>query len=346
MCPYSSKTNEYDLSVVIAAYNEEAIINENIHRIVRELKTKPDVKWEIICVDDGSKDQTGPILDRLSEEIPGLKSIHHRRNFGQGRALRTAFNICKGTYIVTLDADLSYGPAYIYRLIDALLENRAEIALASPYMKGGTVRNVPFYRHFLSRVGNFYLARMSSYAISTSTCVVRAYHQDLLNHLQLTSDGMELQLEILMKASTNGFRVCEIPAHLEWSEVKGKKDGNRRVSKMKIMVLIIFSWLLIIPGGYMATALAIRFGIFMGMYASGGFFQAISNSLRDLIALYGHSTVFAVVCLLFGTQTLAFSLILLQNKFHFEEISRHIQVLNFKISSRNAPDKDSGDSYL
>ena len=328
-----------ELSVVIAAYNEEPVITKNLRHIVDELSKRPNVLWEMICVDDGSTDNTGILMDDFASKNPRVHVFHHRRNFGQGRALRTAFDQCRGDVIVTLDADLSYGPEYIFQLMDTLRDKNVEIALASPYAKGGTVRNVPFYRHFLSRYGNLYLAKMSRYPISTSTSVVRAYRRDVMDTLDLTSDGMELQLEILMKAHMMGFRVFEIPACLEWSDDKAVKADFRRVSKMRILrtvrlyllmgwlqrpayFFIILSWLLIIPGAYMAFTVALVTFRILAEKIPLGVAKALEVTLKELVTDYYQNIVFSSAFLLIGILSFAFSLILLQNKFYFEELYR------------------------
>jgi glycosyltransferase involved in cell wall biosynthesis len=334
----SGKTQ--DISVIVAAYNEEPVILKNLHRIVQELSSRPEIDWEIICVNDGSQDRTGELMDEFAAKDHRVHVLHHRRNFGQGRALRTGFDCCRGDIIVTLDADLSYGPEYIFRLADALDKNtNVEIALASPYTKGGTVRNVPSYRYILSRFGNFYLARMSHYPISTSTCVARAYRREVLDNLSLTSDGMELQLEILMKSSMMGFRVCEVPAHLEWADDKVAEADFRRVSKMRILrtirlyllmgwlfkpasVFILLSLLLILPGAYMALILSLRTASLIWKHLPSGFLQAISLGLQEVFATYTYSLVFCGGFLLIGIQIFAFALLVLQNKYYFEEIYR------------------------
>ncbi len=330
---------EVQLSVVLAAYNEESVIGGNLQRILSELNTRPEVAWELICVDDGSDDRTGRIMDDFAAKVPGVTVHHHRRNFGQGRALRTAFDICRGEIVVTLDADLSYGQQYIFSLYDAVMAENVEIALASPYTKGGTVRNVPFYRRLLSRAGNWYLARMSNYPISTSTCVVRAYRREVLDGIVLTSDGMELQLEVLMKASLNGYKVCEVPADLAWAEEKVAEADFRRVSKMRIlrtirlyllmgwlarpaMVFIFVSLLALLTGGYMTLILSYRIAVAIFRHMHQGFFQAVSSALQETFALYTYSFVFCGGLLFFGILVLAFSLLLLQNKFYFEELYR------------------------
>jgi glycosyltransferase involved in cell wall biosynthesis len=340
-----------EISVIIAAYNEEPVIAENIKRVVREMEQRPAVRWELLCVDDGSADLTGGIMAQAAAADPRIRSYHHRRNFGQGQALRTGFAKCRGGTIVTLDADLSYGPEYIYQLVDALDRERAEIALASPYTKGGTVRNVPFYRHFLSRMGNLYLARMSHYNISTSTCVVRAYRREVLDSVALTANGMELQLEVLMKASMMGFRVTEVPAHLEWADDKVAGADLRRVSKMRILntirLYLLMGWLSrpallfvllastsLLLGGYMAVVLSFRFFQEFVAQLDHGVAAAVSLALEGIFRNDTYSVVFSSIFLLFGTQLLAFSLLMLQNKFYFEEIYRLTQRL---LQSEYAP---------
>ncbi|HEY3418637.1 MAG TPA: glycosyltransferase family 2 protein [Armatimonadota bacterium] len=327
------------LSIVVAAYNEEAVIAGSLSRIAQAAAARPGVSWELLCVDDGSTDQTGRLMEEFAAENAHVQVLHHRRNFGQGRALRTAFDLCRGEVIVTLDADLSYGPEYIYLLFDTLLRENVEIVLASPYAKGGSVRRVPFLRHLLSRLGNSYLARMGHYRISTSTCVVRAYHRDVIDSLVLTSDGMEAQMEILIKASMLGFRVCEVPAHLEWPETKLAGKAHRRSSKMQIArtmrlylllgwlarpakLFAVLSLLLLVPAVYMAVALTIRVCRYIAVNMASGLSQAISVALHEVFTKYTYSVVFCFGLLLVGLQVLAFSMLMLQNKYYFDELYR------------------------
>lgn len=332
-----------DLSVIIAAYNEEAIIEKNIKRIIDELLSRPSINWEIICVNDGSSDHTGEIIDRLSRKNEHFRVIHHRRNFGQGRALRTAFNSSLGDIFITLDADLSYGPEYIYQLMDSLAEKKADIVLASPYMKGGKVVNVPFHRHFLSRYGNLYLGKMSGNQIATSTCVVRAYRKEVIDQLALNSDGMDMLIEILNKANLMGFRICEIPARLEWAlpeSTPSVKKAPKRVSKMKItqtirqylmlgwlarpaLLFILLSLFLILPGLYMALFITVRIlFVINARIQTDGLLWAISNGMNQVFTEFTYSVVISVSLLAIGILVFAFSLLILQNQYYYEELMR------------------------
>ncbi len=350
------RREKVDLSVVVAAYNEETIIRQSIQQIIDELSVRPDVKWELICVNDGSKDLTGEYLEEIADCAPQLHIYHHWRNFGQGRALRTAFSKCNGSTIVTLDADLSYGPHYIYLLSDTLIESKADISLASPFSDGGEVNNVPFHRHFLSRWGNRYLAKMSHYDISTSTCVVRAYRKEVIDNLYLSSDGMELQLEILMKAAMLGYKVCEVPAELVWNSVKMEENKTKRVSKMKLLqtmrLSLLMGWLsrpaylFIVPsilflliGGYMMAFLLFRVFSATWRLIDKGFIVALSEGLREIFSVYTYSFAVSGVLLLFGFQVLASAFLFIQNKFYFEELYRITQSIEVeKIKIRGGSD--------
>ena len=332
--------NDVYLSVIIAAYNEESIIANNITQIIAELESRSGVNWEIICIDDGSIDKTGRLLDDLASSEERLHVFHHRRNYGQGRALRTGFSKAQGKVIVSLDADLSYSPKYIWRLVDTLQAESVEIALASAYMRGGKVLNVPFVRKILSYAANRYLSFMLPFRISTSTCVVRAYRREVLNTLILTSDGMEILVEILVKAHIAGFRISEIPADLIWQPSPSFSIAPRRISKMRkvhslqnylfmglisnpAILFLILSFIPLSVGVYMVLILFIRVAQSILHNLSIGFVSAISLGFQTIFKQYTYSVVFSGAFLFIGIQIFAYSFIILQNKYYFEETLKY-----------------------
>ncbi|MBI4665143.1 MAG: glycosyltransferase family 2 protein [Nitrospinae bacterium] len=344
------------ISVVIAAYNEEGIIRQSVLKTLDYLRNEIAGSWELIVVNDGSADGTGAILDEMAKTETDLVVLHHLHNYGQGRALRTGFAQCHGDVIVTLDADLSYGPQYIKILTGSLKDKRVDIALASAYAKGGTVRNVPYYRLFLSKWGNYYLARMSQYSISTSTCVVRAYRREVIDSLFLTADGMELQLEILMKSAMMNFKVSEEPAELAWDMDKLMEADFGRVSKMRIFrtialylkmgwlfrpayIFIIASLLLLGPGLYMAFYLALfRLAPTFMEHLGSGLSVAVSVSLAENLTKYAYSFGLSAALIIFGFQLFIFGMLMMQSKFYFDELYRLGQQIIFD-NRRNREDK-------
>lgn len=321
------------LSVVVAAYNEETVIRQNAQTITDYLKSEIDETWELILVDDGSSDATGDIISELAAAEPRIIAVHHKHNYGQGRALRTAFKICRGEVIVTLDADLSYSTDHIRPMLEALQQEHADIVLLSPYMKGGTTENVPTKRLILSKIANRYLSAMGALDVATLTCVVRAYQRETLDALFLSCDGPEILIEVLVKASNLNFKVVEIPGHLHW---RNEGDGRRR-SKMRIarsiglytkfgwlwrpsMVFIALAALCLAPGLFMACALLFR--VYEALVLSiekFGLSLAFSNSLSSVFATYPYSFVICGGLLIIGLQCLAFGTIVMQSKANHDD---------------------------
>jgi hypothetical protein len=115
-------------------------------------------------------------------------------------------------------------------LLEALEREQADIALASPYMRGGSIVNVPLLRRVLSREANRLLS-MAAGRFSTFTCMVRAYRVSVLKSLSFTSDRMAAIPEILLAAMKRRLRIVEVPATLTWSEERRSSGGRLNVSR-------------------------------------------------------------------------------------------------------------------
>ena len=206
------------VSLVLPAYNEEAIIEKNLTCLCQYMKSLEDrYRWEIIIVNDGSTDNTGQLADKFAATKDNVYVLHHGTNMRLGCALRFAFEHCRGDYVVTMDIDLSYAPEHIDRLLTAIVENRPQIVIASPYMVGGKISNVPWMRRKLSRWANRYLSLTAKGGLHTLTGMVRAYDRNFLSTLNLKASDMEINTEILFKAQLLGARILEVPAHLDWT---------------------------------------------------------------------------------------------------------------------------------
>jgi glycosyltransferase involved in cell wall biosynthesis len=229
------ETKKQMVSIVIPGYNEEAMILPNLTIICNYMKgLEGKFDWEIIFVNDGSKDQTGKLADDFARENPRVKVCHHIVNLNLGNALKTGFNNAKGDYTVVLDLDLSYGVEHIEKIVDTLITTQAHVVIASPYMKGGKVTAVPFMRAFLSRCVNRFMRLAAQEKFHTYTGMVRGFRTDFIQNLNLKTKDYEVNPEILYKAMILRARIVEIPAHLDWTEqnkLKGKRTSNMRILK-------------------------------------------------------------------------------------------------------------------
>ncbi|NNF96737.1 MAG: glycosyltransferase family 2 protein, partial [Halobacteria archaeon] len=158
------------VSLVLPAFNEAAIIEKNLHRLSEYMKTlESEYQWEMIIIDDGSTDNTGELAKSFAQHRDNVLVLSHITNFGLGQAFRFAFNNCNGDYIITLDTDLSYAPEHIKALLTKIHETGAKIVIASPYMKGGRITNVPWLRKNLSVWANRFLSVTAEEHLSTLT---------------------------------------------------------------------------------------------------------------------------------------------------------------------------------
>src|SRR5690606_14968321 len=139
------------ISIILPCYNEEAILSTTLDTVINYLEIRNSkYRWEILIINDGSKDKTGMIADEYAERRPEIRVIHHPVNLNLGRALQTGFRHAKGEVIVVLDVDLSYSVDLIEELVDKLFNTYSDIVIASPYMPGGKTTAIPFGRRIMS----------------------------------------------------------------------------------------------------------------------------------------------------------------------------------------------------
>ncbi len=222
------------VSVILPCYNEEAILELNLNTIIQYLESKSDkYKWEVLIINDGSKDRTGIIADNFEKGNSSVRVIHHPTNLNLGNALKTGFKNSKGQIIVVMDIDLSYSIDHIEKMVDKLIETSSDIVIASPYMKGGKVTAVPFSRKMMSLWVNEFMRIAAQDKYHTYTGMVRAYKKDFIQSVNLKTKDYEINPEILYKAMILRARIVEIPAHLDWTEQN--KFAGKRKSSMKVL---------------------------------------------------------------------------------------------------------------
>lgn len=222
--------SDVELSLIIPAHNEFAIIVRNVAELERWMdENMPGLNYEILVINDGSSDGTGDALEEMAKTHHKVRVSHHPVNKGRGRAIRTGFENSRGRFVICLDADLSYAPHHIPHLLAPLQAGKADITLASAYHPEGTVNNVPWTRAVLSRWGNSVLRNGLRGKYHTVTCVVRGYTREVLDLLEFVNNGKDLHLEVIQKAEMFGLQVVEVPGHLNWRD---RDRGKKRKTKL------------------------------------------------------------------------------------------------------------------
>jgi glycosyltransferase involved in cell wall biosynthesis len=192
-----------DLSVVLLALDEERNLATLLPEIARILEPL-DGTSETIVVDGGSRDGTARVAAQL-----GARVVVQPRG-GYGEALRTAFAAARGTYVLTMDADLSHGADVIPRLWAA--RDPAGITIASRYVPGGDARTGAL-RLVLSRILNAVFSRGLSLNVRDTSSGFRIHPSAALERLGTRADDFDVLPETLVRAHGEGWRIREIPFH-------------------------------------------------------------------------------------------------------------------------------------
>lgn len=215
------------VTVVIPCYNEEATLKYLSNTLDRFVASADDAfDFSFVFVDDGSKDATLKNLNEIFANRPNCKIVTHDRNRGVAAATLTGIRKADDEVVCVLDADCSYDPATLFKMIP-MLANGVDLVTASPYHPAGAVLNVPAWRLVLSRsVSLFYRALLSN-KLATYTACVRVYRRSSAVNLKILNEGYFGITEILILLDGKGARIVECPAVLE-TRVLG-------ASKMKVV---------------------------------------------------------------------------------------------------------------
>src|SRR5262245_39063279 len=196
----------FKLSVVIPVYNEEQWVRE----LIRRVQAVPIPK-EIIVVDDCSKDGTRAILQELAGGE--VRVFYQEVNQGKGAALREGFRHCTGDVVIVQDADLEYDPAEYPRLVQPILDNRADVVFGSRFV--GETHRVLYFWH---SVANWVLTTLSNMFTNLNltdmeTCY-KVFRREVIQSIKLKSNRFGFEPEITAKIARRknpAWRVYEVP---------------------------------------------------------------------------------------------------------------------------------------
>lgn len=201
--------------VIIPMYNEESGAEECVRRVCPVLAGIP-YRSQLITVNDGSRDQTPAILDRLAPQFSNLQVVHHGKNSGYGAALRTGIRkAAEGgfDYALFMDSDLTNDPADIPKFV-AAMERGVDVIKATRYSAGGRVSGVPAYRVVISRVGNWVAHFLFGLPVHDCTNGFRAARTEILARMRLTENRFPIIMEELYWSKYLARSFAEVPVTL------------------------------------------------------------------------------------------------------------------------------------
>lgn len=220
------------ISIVMPVYNEKATILSILEKV--RAASLPFEK-EIVVVDDCSTDGTRQMLENIGSSKNGdYKIIYHNKNQGKGAALMSGFKEAKGDIVIIQDADLEYDPLEYPKLIQPILDGKADVVYGSRF-KGEGPHRVLFFWHY---VGNRILTTMSNVFTNLNLTDMetgyKVFKRELLSNIDLKEKGFGFEPEITAKLARLGCRIYEVGisysgrTYLEGKKIKWK-DGFRAI---------------------------------------------------------------------------------------------------------------------
>jgi len=284
-----------DLSIVLPVYNEESNLSI-LYKEIKEVLDRLNKKYEIIFVDDDSKDRSFLVLKNIKEKDSTVKVIRFRKNFGQTAAMDAGIRNSKGNIIITMDSDLQNDPKDIPRLIEKINQGY-DVVSGWRYN-----RKDSFSKKFMSRGANLLRKIILKDRIHDSGCTLKAYKKECFEDLKLYGETHRF-IPALLKLK--GFSVTEIKVnHRARKFGKTKYNAKRTMNGFLDMLLISF-WMkystrpihLFGGVGILSIFMGLIFGVYL-TYIKFIYGEAIAN--RPLLNLTILLILVGFIMLIFG----------------------------------------------
>ena len=212
------------LSIVIPVFNE----GSTIQKLVDAVRAVPLDK-EIIVVDDGSTDETPAVLQFLEREYDNVQVIRHAENIGKGAALRTGFSHAKQDIVIVQDGDLEYDPREYPRLIQPILDGKADVVYGSRFIGGRSHRILYFWHSMGNRLLTLLSNVFTNLNLSDMETCYKVFTRDIIQQVKICENGFGFEPEVTAKiAKIPNVRIYEVGiSYAGRTYQEGKKIGWR-----------------------------------------------------------------------------------------------------------------------
>ena len=227
-----------ELSVFFPAYNEE----KNVRKTVLDAKKvlqKIAGKWEIIIIDDGSRDKTGKISDQLAESDRNISVVHHNPNRGYGGALKSGFESAKYKWVAFADIDRQFDFSEIKLFIENQRQNKSDLVLGIRKERAD-----PFIRKLFTLVWSKILPRvMLGLKVTDYSCGFKLIKREVYKKVQpLVGEEKVTQIEMLTKAQRLGFKFSEVKVNHYPRKFGHQTGADLKVITKSMRDLLVLWW--------------------------------------------------------------------------------------------------------
>lgn len=235
------KTDPLKLSVVMPAQDEEGSIAPVLERVAAALD-REQVDYEILVIDDDSKDRTAAVVAEVGKANPRIRCrrSHHPRGFGF--AVRAGLETFEGDAVAVMMADGSDDPEDLVRY-HRILRTGWDCAFGSRFSRGGTTQNYPWPKLVINRLANRFIKLIFRHGYDDTTNAFKAYRREVIETMQpLLSNHFNLTVEMPLKAITRGHSYMVVP--ISWrNRVSGAPKLAMREMGGRYLFIVLYVWL-------------------------------------------------------------------------------------------------------
>lgn len=211
------------LSVIVPAYNEE----DTLAIVVRKLIGLPHL-FEVIVIDDCSKDRTGEVARQLASQYEQVRLIQHDRNRGKTAALITGFAASRGDIVIVQDADLEYDPTEIVDVITPIVDGVADVVYGSRFLVKKAARVLYFYHYLANKLLTLISNLLTNINLSDVETGYKAFRGEIVRNMIITSRGFGFEIEVTAKVAKLKCAIYEVPiSYYGRTYEQGKKIGTK-----------------------------------------------------------------------------------------------------------------------
>lgn len=228
------------ISIIFPLYNERDNVvhyNSDLFPVIDDIAEKTGERFEFIFVDDGSCDDTIEQVRNLAHNRPDIKLLVHQKNSGMGTAIKTGLGVSQGELIITMDADLTFRPVDVEKLIMKYRKTNADCISGSPYLEKGLMEEVTPFRLLMSKSVNFLYRLLLGSRITCVSPIFRLYRRSVLMEMNISSRNFEINAEIISKLLIGGKNVVEVPVPLLKRKYGESKINVKKEIKNYILLL-------------------------------------------------------------------------------------------------------------
>ena len=232
----------FKLSIIIPCYNEKHTIDVILKKIIKSLKNYQILNYEIIIVDDHSKDGTIEILKNLNHEEK-VNVYFHESNLGKGAAIHTALKYTTGDITIIQDADLEYDPFDYNKLLLPFFETNADVVYGSRFLGGGKYVRIHFFWHYLANKTLTFICNLfTNLNLTDMETGYKVFKTSVLKNILLQEKTFSFEPEVTIKLAKKKFKFYEVPITYNGrSYEEGKKIGLKDAF-IALKTIILYSF--------------------------------------------------------------------------------------------------------